>query len=94
MARTNSLLEAVVEGVGGSVFYSAIWECVAVNTSIRLPALTFVLCHLGRRSGALETQQHILGEDIQVNRVYFLLLRGKIYFTNFLRLSALLYVPP
>ena len=69
--RTNSLLEAVMEGVGGSVFYSALWECVAVNTSIRLPALTFVLCHLGRRhgGGALETQQHILGEDIQVSEI-------------------------
>ena len=80
------MLEAVVEGVGGSVFYSAIWECVAVstylktgsvhlyctvqvNTTIRLPALTFVLSHLARRhgGGALETQQHILGADIQVN---------------------------
>ena len=54
-----------------SVFYSALWECVAVNSSIRLPALAFVLCHLGRRHGvgALETQQHILGENIQVSEI-------------------------
>ena len=66
-ARTNSLLEAVVEGVGQTVFYSSLWECVATTSSIRLPALTFVLSHLPRRKhGGVETQQHILGSDIQV----------------------------
>ena len=69
--RTNSLLEAVLEGVGASVFYSSLWECVATNTTIRLPALTFVLSHLSRQNGrqtvgGVEHQLHILGSDIQV----------------------------
>ena len=62
--RTNSLLEAVLEGVGGGVFYSSVWECVATNATIRLPALTFVLAHLGKKH--LESQAHVLGGDIQV----------------------------
>jgi hypothetical protein len=33
--RTNSLLEAVVEAVNPFVFYSALWECVAANATIR-----------------------------------------------------------
>ena len=70
-SRTNSLLEAVLEGVGASVFYSSLWECVATNTTIRLPALTFVLSHLSRQNGrqtvgGVEHQLHILGSDIQV----------------------------
>ena len=69
--RTNSLLEAVLEGVGATVFYSSLWECVATNTTIRLPALTFVLSHLSRQNGrqtvgGVEHQIHILGSDIQV----------------------------
>ena len=59
--RTNSLLEAVLEGVGGGVFYSSVWECVATNATIRLPALTFVLAHLGKKH--LESQAHVLEEE-------------------------------
>ena len=55
--------------MGQSVFYSSLWECVATNSTIRLPALTFVLSHLPRnngRHGGMESQQYILGSDIQV----------------------------
>ena len=34
-ARTNSLLEAVVDAVTPSVFYSSLWECVATNATVR-----------------------------------------------------------
>jgi hypothetical protein len=33
--RTSSLLEAVVEAVNPFVFYSALWECVAANATVR-----------------------------------------------------------
>ena len=33
--RTNSLLESVVEAVNPFVFYSALWECVAANATVR-----------------------------------------------------------
>ena len=36
-SRTNNLLEAVVDAVTPSVFYSALRECVATNAIIRLP---------------------------------------------------------
>jgi hypothetical protein len=55
--RTNSLLESVVEAVNPFVFYSALWECVAANATVRLPALTFVLSHCGNkrsRAAAME----------------------------------------
>ena len=67
-SRTNNLLEAVVEGVGANVFYSSLWECVATNSSVRLPALTFVLSHLSRGNGRPShgVAEHILGGDIQV----------------------------
>ncbi len=79
--RTNKLLESVCEASHPSVFYGALWECVASNQSVRLPALTFVLAHIskkGRRpaggsegSGGEATpvcvrQSYLLGNDVGV----------------------------
>lgn len=49
--RTNSLLTKVCSAVGPNVFFNTIWECVANNSSIRLPALTYVIDHYNKRVG-------------------------------------------
>ena len=70
--RTSNLLEAVVDAVNPSIFYSALWECVATNATIRLPALTFVLDHIVRTSrgqqgvAGMDEQLYLLGTDIEV----------------------------
>jgi len=68
--RTNNLLEAVVEAVTPPVFYSGLWECVATNATIRLPALTFVLAHIVRggrgQLNGMDEQLFLLGSDIEV----------------------------
>ena len=67
--RTSRLLEAVADAVGTEVFYSAVWECVATNATIRLPAITFVLAHCskrGNRSGQQGLDAHLLGSDHDV----------------------------
>ena len=58
--RTKNLLEAVVDAVTPSVFYSVLWECVATNATIRLPDLTFWL------AGMDEQQLYLLGTDIDI----------------------------
>ncbi len=63
--RTNHLLESVCEATHPPVFYGALWECMASNDSIRLPALSFVLQHLDRRQ-AMAEQRHMLGNDGEV----------------------------
>ena len=67
--RTSRLLEAVCEAVAPSVFYSGLWECVASNATVRLPALTFVLAHCskkGRPGRGMDHQLHLLGSDHDV----------------------------
>lgn len=63
--RTNQLLEAVCEASHPPVFYGALWECMASNQSIRLPAITFVLLHVDRKRSIRE-QSFILGNDQEV----------------------------
>ncbi len=60
--RTNHLLESVCEATHPPVFYGALWECMASNASIRLPAVGFVLQHLDKRKPVAE-QTHLLGND-------------------------------
>ena len=67
-SRTNNLLEAVVDAVTPSIFYSALWECVATNATIRLPALTFWVA-------GMDEQLYLLGTDIEVCRAICLALR-------------------
>ena len=72
--RTNKLLESICEASHPPIFYGALWECVASNQSIRLPALTFVYAHIdkrGRRDDGEATpvadrQSYILGNDRDV----------------------------
>ena len=65
--RTSRLLEAVAEAVGTEIFYSAVWECVATNATIRLPAITFVLAHCSKRGRTGQgLDAHLLGSDHDV----------------------------
>ncbi|KAF7267207.1 protein DOP1 homolog [Rhynchophorus ferrugineus] len=61
--RTNSLLESVCEGVEPTYFYTCIWQCVANNSPVRLPAITYVLSHYNRKL-AMEDQLYLMGHDI------------------------------
>lgn len=63
--RTSKLLESVCEAVDPPVFYESIWECIAANQLIRLPAITFVLAHIDRRKPISE-QKYLLGHDLDV----------------------------
>lgn len=63
--RTNSLLEKVCEGVGASQFYGCLWDCLASNAAVRLPAISFVLAHYDRRLST-EDQLHIMGTNIDI----------------------------
>ena len=66
--RTNNLLEAVVDAVTPSGFYSVLWECVATNATIRLPALTFWVA-------GMDEQLYLLGTDIDIESMLATLLR-------------------
>lgn len=61
--RTNKLLEDVCDGVGPPYFYTCIWQCVANNSPVRLPAVTYVLAHYSRKY-PMEDQLHLMGHDI------------------------------
>lgn len=58
--QTNSLLEKVAAAVGDECFYTCLWECVATNASIRLPAVSYILDHFSRRMPLAE-QSYFLG---------------------------------
>jgi hypothetical protein len=70
--RTGRLLAAAAEAVGPVVFYSGLWECVATNATVRLPALTLVLGQGSRRGQGAHRGQagglpaHLLGSDHDV----------------------------
>ncbi|KAJ8919768.1 hypothetical protein NQ315_006297 [Exocentrus adspersus] len=61
--RINSLLENVCEGVDPPYFYTCIWQCVANNSPVRLPAISFVLTHYSRKL-PMEDQLYLMGHDI------------------------------
>ncbi|KAJ8966562.1 hypothetical protein NQ314_003457 [Rhamnusium bicolor] len=61
--RTNLLLENVCEGVEPSYFYTCIWQCVANNSPVRLPAISYVLTHYSRKL-LMEDQLYLMGHDI------------------------------
>ncbi|XP_015109292.1 protein dopey-1 [Diachasma alloeum] len=66
--RTNSLLEKVCEGVGPPHFYACLWDCLASNSGIRLPAISFVLSHFNKKL-PMDDQLFIMGTnpDIMVS---------------------------
>nr|CAI5827121.1 unnamed protein product [Callosobruchus analis] len=61
--RTNQLLENVCEGVEPPYFYTCIWQCVANNSPVRLPAISYVLAHYSRKL-SMEDQLFLMGNDI------------------------------
>ncbi|CAB0003224.1 unnamed protein product [Nesidiocoris tenuis] len=63
-AKTNQLLEIVCEGVGRTHFYGCIWDCIASNSNVRLPASSFVLAHFDKKKST-EDQPHLMGNDIE-----------------------------
>ncbi|XP_037956792.1 protein dopey-1 homolog [Teleopsis dalmanni] len=60
--RTNSLLTQVCSAVNPTHFYTVLWECVATNASIRLPAISFLLDHFNKRLG-MQEQVFIMGQN-------------------------------
>jgi hypothetical protein len=63
--RTNKLLESICEAVQPTLFYGSLWECVASNASIRLPAITFILQHIHKKH-PLSEQSYIFGADLDI----------------------------
>lgn len=63
--RTNSLLTQVCGAVSSMYFYTDLWECVATNASIRLPAITYILDHFHKRLGMKE-QIFIMGHNREI----------------------------
>lgn len=63
--RTNTLLEKVAAAVDQSAFYSALWGSLLTSPAIRLPGITYVLCHLNRKL-SMEDQLYIIGSDIEL----------------------------
>lgn len=61
--RTNALLEKVCEGVTPRHFFGCLWDCLASNAAVRLPAISFALAHYDKRLST-EDQLHIMGTNI------------------------------
>ncbi|XP_054740938.1 protein dopey-1 homolog [Anastrepha obliqua] len=60
--RTNLLLTQVCTAVNPTHFYSVLWECMATNASIRLPAVTYLLEHFNKRL-SMQEQVFIMGHN-------------------------------
>lgn len=71
--RTNSLLEKVSDGVGLSHFYGCLWDCLASNSGIRLPAISYVLAHFNKKN-AMEEQLYVMGtiKSVMASIFFFL----------------------
>lgn len=63
--RTSSLLSQVCTAVNPTYFYTCLWECVATNASIRLPAISYLLDHFNKRLG-MQEQMSIMGNNHEV----------------------------
>ncbi|XP_050520180.1 protein dopey-1 homolog isoform X4 [Daktulosphaira vitifoliae] len=61
--RTNRLLDNVCTGVGPSIFFSHLWECLANNLAVRLPAILYILSRFDRKL-VIENQSYIMGTNI------------------------------
>lgn len=55
----------VCTAVNPKYFYTCLWECVATNASIRLPAVSYLLDHFNKRLG-MQEQMSIMGNNHQV----------------------------
>jgi hypothetical protein len=63
--RTNSLLNQVCTAVNPIYFYTCLWECAATNSSVRLPAITYVLNHFNKKLGMTE-QTYLMGKNVEL----------------------------
>lgn len=63
--RTNQLLKDVCKSVGPNYFYTCLWECIATNSSIRLPAITFLLDNYNKKLG-LSEQPSLMGRNVDL----------------------------
>ncbi|GAB0100064.1 Protein dopey-1 homolog [Sergentomyia squamirostris] len=63
--RTNNLLNLVCAAVNPFCFYTCLWECVATNASIRLPAVSYILDHYHKKV-PMEEQKYFLGKNHDV----------------------------
>lgn len=63
--RTSLLLSQVCNAVSPIYFYTCLWECVATNSSIRLPAVTYVIDHYNKRVGMSE-QTFLMGRNVEL----------------------------
>ncbi|XP_046810571.1 protein dopey-1 homolog isoform X2 [Lucilia cuprina] len=60
--RTSSLLTQVCTAVNPTHFYTVLWECVATNASVRLPAISYLLEHFNKRT-TMQEQIYVMGHN-------------------------------
>ncbi|XP_075169271.1 protein DOP1 homolog [Haematobia irritans] len=60
--RTSSLLTQVCQAVNPTHFYTVLWECVATNAPVRLPAITYLLEHFNKRM-SMQEQIYVMGHN-------------------------------
>ncbi|KAF2368882.1 Dopey N-terminal [Trinorchestia longiramus] len=63
LERTERLLQLIAEGVGRAEFFGSLWECIAGNGSIRLPALSHITSCYNKKLST-EDQLYILGTNL------------------------------
>jgi Dopey, N-terminal len=63
--RTNSLLSQVCNAVSPFYYYTCLWECVATNSTIRLPAITYVIDRFNKRVSMAE-QTYLIGRNTEL----------------------------
>lgn len=51
--------------MGPEHFYACLWDCLASNSGIRLPAISFVLAHFNKKL-PMEGQKYIMGTDTNI----------------------------
>lgn len=66
--RTNSLLGHVCTAVSPINFYTCLWECVATNASVRLPAVSYLIEHFNKRLG-MDGQKYVMGNNLEIMMV-------------------------
>lgn len=60
--RTSSLLTQVCTTVNPTHFYTVLWECVATNASVRLPAISYLIEHFNKRM-SMQEQIYVMGQN-------------------------------
>lgn len=63
--RISALLKQVCNAVNPMHFYTVLWESVANNAAIRLPAITYLLEHFNKRLD-MQEQIYIMGHNREI----------------------------